>query len=363
MKILILNVGSSSVKYGLFDSKKSIIKGIIERIGLKGGCKDHETAIKKILDRLVKEKYIKDFKEISAVGHRVVHGDKLRKTTSLDDSVVRLLENLIELAPLHQPHEVKGIKICRRILKCRHFAVFDTSFYATLPEKARFYAIPWKYTKRYDIQRYGFHGTSHKYVYRQACKIIKSTIKKAVTCHIGNGVSITAIKNGKAVDTSMGFTPLEGCIMGSRSGDLDAGIIPFLMQKEKLSAKQVHKILNNQSGLVALCNKRDMRDILKSKDSKSKLALEMFGYRIAKYIGAYASVLKGIDALIFTAGIGENSWKVRGIICRYLKHLGVELSQTANKKNKLIISNSKVKIFVIKTDEELALAEEILKNQ
>lgn len=363
MKILILNVGSSSVKYSLFDSKKNITRGIIERIGLKDECKDHETAIKKILNQLVEKRYLKNFKEIKIVGHRIVHGDKLRKITLLNDSIVHLLEKLIELAPLHQPHGIKGIKVCRRILKCRHFAVFDTSFYTTLPKKAKFYAIPWKYTKKYEIQRYGFHGTSHKYVYGQACKIMKSPIKKAVTCHIGNGVSITAVKNGKAADTSMGFTPLEGCMMGSRSGDIDAGIMPFLMQKEKLNVKQVYEMLNKQSGLLALCNKRDMRDILNSKDSKSKLALEMFCYRIAKYIGAYASALGGIDALIFTAGIGENSWKVRDMICRYLKYLGIELDQLANKKNKSIISKSKVKTFVIKTDEELAMAEEILKNQ
>lgn len=361
MKILALNAGSSSVKYSLFENTACLDRGIIERIGLRHGCKSHKTAIRQILISLKKHRLIKNFKEIKAVGHRVVHSGNSRKTTLITPKILRHLEKLNELAPLHQPHEIKGIKICQGLLKCRHFAVFDTSFYTTLPDKARIYALPSVLTHKYNIQRYGFHGISHSYVYEQACKILNKKIKRVITCHLGNGSSITAIKNGKAIDTSMGFTPIEGLAMGSRSGDIDAGVITFLMQKERLNAKEVNELLNKKSGLVGLCGKRDMRDILKAKDKKSKLAFEIFCYRITKYIGAYAAALEGLDTLIFTAGIGENNWQIREQACKNLGGLGIEIDDEKNKKNDLIISKGKTKVMVITTNEEKAMAEELLK--
>lgn len=380
MKILTLNAGSSSVKYGLFENTKCLERGIIERIGLRHGYKSHKTAIRQILILLKKHRLIKNFKEIKAVGHRVVHSGNSRKTILITPKAIRHLEKLNELAPLHQPHEIKGIGICQGLLKCRQFAVFDTSFYTTLPDKARVYAIPSILTHKYNIQRYGFHGISHSYVYEQACKILNKEIKKVITCHLGNGASITAIKNGKAIDTSMGFTPVEGVAMGSRSGDIDAGIITFLMQKERMDAREINDLLNKKSGLIGLCGKRDIRDILKATDKKSRLALEIFCYRVTKYIGAYTAALGGLDILIFTAGIGENNWQIRKQICENLKYLGIELDDKKNekinsnflefikssdfinnKKNGLIISKGKIKVMVIATNEEKAIAEEVVK--
>ncbi len=362
MKILTLNAGSSSIKYSLFENHKCLIRGIIERIGLSKGYKSHETAIKSILQIFLKKQLIRDYAEIKAVGHRVVHGNSLRRTTCITPAIIKLLEQQIELAPLHQPYEITGIKLCGKLLKCKQLAVFDTSFYMHLPEKAGVYAIPWKLSQKYGIHRFGFHGISHNYVYQEACRILKRRINRAITCHIGNGVSITAIKNGKAIDTSMGFTPLEGAVMGSRSGDIDAGIIFYLMQKEHLNISKMYKLLNEKSGLAGLCGKRDMRDVLAAYGKKEKTAIDIFCYKITKYIGAYAAAMGGVDALIFTAGIGEHQWKIRKKVCEKLGFLGVKLEPESNKKNTTHISSGIVKVMAIQTDEEQAIAEEALKT-
>lgn len=367
MIILVINAGSSSLKYELFKNDgdiKSVYEGIIERIGLKGSVKNHEQALKSALEDLILKKIIKNLNEIDAVGHRVVHGgEKYKNSTKITPSVIDEIKRLCKLAPLHNPPNLAGIKAVGKHLKnITQVAVFDTAFHQNLDEKAYIYALPYNYYKKYGIRRYGFHGTSHLYVSKQVNKLLKKKNSKIITCHIGNGVSVTAVEDGKSIDTSMGFTPLEGLPMGTRCGDIDPAIVYKLMEKLKLDTKQIDNILNRKSGLKGLTGiSSDMRDIwgaAKKNNKKAKFAISLLCYKIAKYIGAYSSSLRGLDAIAFTAGMGENAWYLREEICSYLPHLGVHLDNKKNRNNEIQIQNKKssVKVFVIPTDEEKEIA-------
>ncbi|MEK6733384.1 MAG: acetate kinase [Candidatus Omnitrophota bacterium] len=338
MIILVLNSGSSSIKYKLFDISKDpeklLNKGLVERIGLK--IPSHKQALEDILNKVGSK--------IDAVGHRVVHGgDRFSKSVLIDDDVIRAIEDFTELAPLHNPPSLLTISESRKIISgIPHVAVFDTAFYYDMPECAYFYAIPYRFYEKYKIRKYGFHGTSHRYVSEQASGILKKPLNKLklITCHLGNGCSITAVKNGKAIDTSMGFTPLEGLVMGTRSGDLDPAIIPYIMEKENIDVNAVMETLNKKSGLLGVSElSNDMRELMKEKgkNKKVKLALDIFIYRIKKYIGAYTGVMSGCDAVIFTGGIGENNPDIVKEICK-----GVISKDT--------------KTLMIPTDEELMIA-------
>ncbi len=377
MRILTLNCGSSSIKFRVFDDEEELISGLIDAISLENSkiefsfngknevlkrrIVDHSKGIKEMLQIL--DDTIR-LKTIDAVAHRVVHGgEEFRETTLINEVILTKLKALVPLAPLHNPKNILGIEEMSKVLKgIPQVAVFDTAFHSTIPKYAHMYAIPYEYYQKYKIRRYGFHGTSHKFVSCEAMRHF-SQLKKIISCHLGNGASITAIKNGKSVDTSMGFTPLEGLIMGTRSGDLDPAIITFLMEKEKLSVKEMNKILNKKSGLLGLSQlSSDMRILLSQKEQNEKaaLAIKAFLYRVVKYIGAYAAALNGIDAIIFTGGMGENNPYLRFEILRQLTYLGVVTDNNANKKNESVISarDSKVKVLVIKTNEELQAARE-----
>ncbi len=360
MLILVINCGSSSAKYQLFDIKKNrsltlrLTKGVIERIGcLRSGCKDHREAIEMIVDRLTggRSGVITSKDQICAIGHRVVHGgEEFRESALLTEKVIRSIEKYSELAPLHNPPSLSGIKACSEILKgIPQVAVFDTSFHQTMPQSAFLYGLPFKYYKKYGIRRYGFHGTSHRFVSEEAARILRrpSGSLKLVTCHLGNGCSMAAVSGGKSVDTSMGFTPLEGLLMGTRSGDLDPAAVLYILEKEGLTIAQVNDILNKDSGLLGISGvSNDMRDILKKMRGGGKgakrcrAAIDIFIYRIKKYIGAYLAAMGGLDAVIFTAGIGENNpWIARRI--------SNELKNVVSKKTKFLI---------IPTNEELLIA-------
>ncbi len=338
MIILVLNSGSSSIKYKLFDiadnSEKMLSKGLVERIGVK--IPSHKEALESILNKVSSK--------IGAVGHRVVHGgDRFSKSVLIDDNVIKAIEDFIELAPLHNPPSLLTINESRKILSgIPHVAVFDTAFYYDMPEYAYFYAIPYEFYEKYKIRRYGFHGTSHRYVSEQASRLLDRPLKelRLITCHLGNGCSITAVQNGRAIDTSMGFTPLEGLVMGTRSGDMDPAIIPYIMEKENIGVTAVMEMLNKKSGLLGISGlTNDMRELMQERDKNKrvKLALDIFIYRIKKYIGAYAGVMSGCDAIIFTGGIGENNPGLIDEICK-----GVISKDT--------------KMLVIPTDEELMIA-------
>lgn len=366
MKILIVNAGSSSLKYELFNKKlHSLAEGYIERIGQKGRFKNHLTAVQDALQSLIKEGVIKDLKEIVAVGHRVVHGgEKYQKPVRITLSVEKEIKKLSSLAPLHNPPNLEGIKACKKLLpKAKQVAVFDTAFHQTLPPKAFIYALPYKLYKKNGIRRYGFHGTSHSYISKETIKFLKKKQTKIVTCHLGNGSSITAVKNGISIDTSMGFTPLQGVPMGTRSGDIDPAIALKLAQK--LSPQKADELLNKQSGFKGVSElSSDMRDLLKTRKTKpkSQLAIDIFAYKVAQYIAAYSASLQGLDALSFTGGIGQNSGYIRAQICHYISHLGVALDPTNNRANKTLISNkkSRVKVYAIPADEEKEIAAQTL---
>ena len=350
MNILTLNVGSSSIKYSFYKNKEKIESKYIERV------KDFETEIKKIIENLVKKGY-----KINAIGHRVVHGKTLTKPIKIDDKTLKKIEEASELAPLHNPPEIKAIKICKKNFKIPNIAVFDTAFHQTIPDYAYNYAIP-KKLRELGIRKYGFHGTSHKYVMQQAQKILGKKKLNAITIHLGNGCSMTAIKNNKSIDTSMGFTPLEGLIMGTRSGDIDPGIFNFLANKG-YSVKEIDHILNKESGIKGISGiSNDMRDIMKKMktNKNAKLAYEMFIYRIKKYIGAYYAILGKVDAIILTGGMSINP-QIRKDICSGLTHLGIKMCNRKNNSGKTIISHStsKTKILQIKTDEELMIRDEV----
>lgn len=390
MKILVLNCGSSSIKYQFFslESNSLIAKGIVEKIGMKGsflkhekenGQKvmfegeilDHKIGIEYILGVIssVKHGCIKNLEEISAVGHRVVHGGELFTESKLvDEEVIQALEKYTELAPLHNPPNLKGIYGLRALIpSIPQVAVFDTAFHTTMPQHAYMYAIPYALYKKYGIRRYGFHGTSHRFVAARACEILGENCKglKIITCHLGNGASVCAIKEGISVDTSMGFTPVEGLIMGSRSGDIDMGAVTYIMDKEKIGTKSASVLFNKHSGMLGISglssDMREIREAASKGDERCLLAIKMFDYRIKKYIGAYAAAMGGLDVLIFTGGIGENSDSTRSGVCNGLEFLGIELDEAVNtgmRSQEITISKKggKVKVMVVPTNEELMIA-------
>ncbi|KLO23043.1 acetate kinase [Marinitoga sp. 1197] len=390
MKVLVINSGSSSIKYQLLDmtTEKDLSKGLVERIGINGSrivhkvngekhileheIPNHEVGLKLVLDLLTDEKYgvLKDLKEIDAVGHRVVHGgERFASSVKITDEVLKTIEALSFLAPLHNPANIMGIKSAMKLLPgVPQVGVFDTAFHQKMPSKAYLYAIPYEYYEKYKIRRYGFHGTSHRYVAKRASDILGKPYDelKIITVHVGNGASVAAVKNGVSVDTSMGFTPLEGLVMGTRSGDIDPAIVEFLEKEEGLSAKEVVNILNKKSGVLGLTKgfSSDMRDIEDNAiegDPVCRLAFDIYEYRIAKYIGAYVAAMNGVDAIVFTAGVGENSPIMREeIIENYLGYLGIEVDKEANKirgEEKIISTkDSKVTVMVVPTNEELMIA-------
>ena len=391
MKVLVINCGSSSLKYQLIDmTDESVLAiGLVERIGIEGSVlkheipgrdkqiieepmTDHKDALKHVLDALVNPEYgaIKSMDEINAVGHRVVHaGEKFASSVVITDEVVKALEDCIELAPLHNPPNLIGINACREILPTVPMvAVFDTAFHQTMPPKAYMYALPYEYYEKYSIRRYGFHGTSHRYVSKRAAAFLGKNLKdlKVITCHLGNGSSFAAVKNGKCVDTSMGLTPLAGICMGTRCGDIDPAIVPIIMEKEGLTASQVDDLMNKKSGVQGLSGvSSDFRDLSKAAkegNERAALALEMFEYQAKKIIGSYAAAMGGVDVIVFTAGIGENSDYIREAVCEDMEFFGIEIDKKVNDGNRKesIISkpSSKVTVVVIPTNEELAIAKE-----
>lgn len=387
MKILVLNSGSSSIKYQVFDiedRETRLAKGLIERIGLKESelrhavpgkpdavwareVPDHNVAISEIL-RLLTDPglgVVKELREIEGVGHRVVHGgEQFAESVLVDDAVYRAIKDCCELAPLHNPPNLLGIEACRRLLPgVPQAAVFDTAFHQTMPQKAYAYAIPYQMYLKYKIRRYGFHGTSHMYVSREAARALGKPVEKLkiITCHLGNGCSVAAVNGGVSVDTSMGFTPLEGLVMGSRSGDLDPYVPLYIMERERMGTAEMSDFLNKKSGLVGICNKKDMRDILEDASRGEKpavLAVEVFAYRVAKYIGAYAMAMNGVDAIVFTAGMGERSAPIRSRVLAYATFLGLEVDEGKNARGETVFSTprSRVAALMIHTDEELVIA-------
>lgn len=390
MKVLVINCGSSSLKYQLIETDNSdvLAKGLAERIGINGSLlthqakgkdkvkinkdmRDHKDAIKMVLDALVNKEYgvIKDMSEIEAVGHRVVHGGEVFSGSVLiNEDVMKAINDCIELAPLHNPANIEGIKACRNIMpSVPMVAVFDTAFHQTIPDYAYLYPIPFEYYVKYRIRRYGFHGTSHKYVSRRAADILGKPIKslKIITCHLGNGASITAVKGGNSVDTSMGFTPLEGLAMGTRSGNIDPTIILYLSEKENLKVEDVIDILNKKSGVYGISGiSSDFRDLeiaaYKDGNRRAQLALNVFTYRVKKTIGSYAAAMGGVDAIVFTAGVGENSPELRESILDGLEFLGAKLDKEKNNVRgvEAVVSSddSTTKILVIPTNEEYMIA-------
>ena len=390
MKVLVLNCGSSSIKYKLFDmeSKSVIVQGGIEKIGLKGsflkfplpnGDKvvlegeilEHQAGIEYILGVLTSEKYgcIKSLDEINAVGHRVVHGgEKFNSSVLITDEVIKGIEACIEIAPLHNPPNLAGISAVKELMgDIPQVAVFDTAFHQTMPATAYMYGLPYSLYEKYAIRRYGFHGTSHRYVSARACEIlgIPAEGTKIVSCHLGNGGSVAAIKDGKSIDTSMGMTPVEGLLMGTRSGDVDAGVLSFIMEKENIGPQAINTLVNKHSGLLGLSGvSSDMRELTAAMDAgneRAKLAHDVFEYRVKKYVGAYAAALGGIDILIFTGGIGENHLNSREEICADLDFMGIKLdlekSNNARGEEAIISTDdSKVKVMVVPTDEEYMIA-------
>lgn len=391
MKILVLNCGSSSVKYKLIDSetKAVLAEGGVEKIGLPDsflkykrpdGSKEtlvvemptHKEAVQNVLNVLTdpKDGVIKSFDEIDAVGHRVVHGmEKFNKSVLITPEVIEKVKECYPVAPLHNPANVVGIEAVTEILpSVPQVGVFDTAFHQTMPAKAYMYALPYEDYEKFGIRRYGFHGTSHRYVSRRACEFLGLPYEKQriITCHIGNGGSITAIKDGKSIDTSMGLTPTEGLMMGTRVGDVDPGALIYLMQMENLDAKGLSDVINKKSGVAGVsCISNDMRDIenaVKNGDERAKLAMDMYEYRILKYIGAYTAVLGGADVIVFTGGVGENQISTRAWLCERLSYLGVTLDKEANavRGEEVEISgkDSKIHVVVIPTDEELMIAQD-----
>ncbi|MDZ7672229.1 MAG: acetate kinase [Halanaerobiales bacterium] len=399
MKVLVLNSGSSSIKFQLFnmEEEKVLAKGLVERIGIDDSgieyensngqevekamdIKNHKEGIKHVVEMLLDPEIgvLNSIDEINAVGHRVVHGgEKFAESTLITDEVIDKIEEVSTLAPLHNPHNLSGIRVCKDLLPEKpQVGVFDTAFHQSMPEEAYIYAIPYEYYEEHGVRRYGFHGTSHKYVANRAAALMEKDLDelKIITCHLGNGASIAAVNKGDSVDTSMGMTPLEGLVMGTRSGDIDPAIIPFLMDKENLSTKEIDNILNKKSGLLGVSgisnDSRDVRQAAHNGNHRAQLADQVFSYRVRKYIGAYLAVLNGADAVVFTGGIGENAAGVREHILEKLDNLGFELDTEANKvrgeEREITTKNSKVKAFVIPTNEELVIARDtknIVENQ
>lgn len=394
MKILVINCGSSSLKYQLIDmeNEEVLAKGLCERIGIEGSnlshkaagkeelevkkeMPNHTVAIKMVMDALVDPEYgvIKDTSEISAVGHRVLHaGTVYSDSIVVNEDVKKVIRDCFDLGPLHNPANLMGIEACEEaMLGTPNVAVFDTAFGMKMPEKASLYAIPYEYYEKYSIRRYGFHGTSHSYVSKEAIKYceLDPETAKVIVCHLGNGASVSASIGGKCVDTSMGLTPLEGLIMGTRSGDIDPAVVQFICNKEGKDVNEVLNILNKKSGILGMSGgvSSDFRDVQKAQSEgnhKADVAIQAFIYRVAKYIGAYVAAMNGVDAIVFTAGVGENDKPIRGAVCEYLGYLGIEIDPEINKARgkRVTISTpeSKVKVCVIPTNEELSIARETL---
>jgi len=371
--ILVINSGSSSIKYKLFDetAEKMLARGMVDRIGLPGSAiADHHDAIRRILNELAGNNgsALKEISQISAIGHRVVHGgERFADSVLVDSDVIKGIKSFLRLAPLHNPPNLLGIEACRKLLpKTPQVAVFDTAYYHTLPDAHCIYALPYELYEKEGIRRYGFHGTSHKYVAIKTARLLKKPLSaiKIITCHLGNGCSITATKNGKAIDTSMGFTPLEGLVMGTRSGDIDPIILLYLIEKKKMTPADVDTLVNKKSGLLGVSGiGSDMRDVYKAHKGGNKratLAFDIFVRGIQKYIGAYAVAMDGVDAIVFTAGIGENHPPTRQAVCDNLRFMGIAIDSAKNAKNACFISKpkSRVKVLVVPTDEELMIAQE-----
>lgn len=398
MKILVINCGSSSLKYQLIDmeTEEALAKGLVERIGIEGSIltqkvegrekyiiqtpmKDHKDAIRLVLEALVDKKngVISDMSEISAVGHRVVHaGEMYSDSVLINDSVMDALKACIKLAPLHNPPNIIGIDACKELMPDTPMVgVFDTAFHQTMPDYAYIYPLPYELYKKYAIRKYGFHGTSHKYVSQIAAKMMGKDIKdlKIISCHLGNGASVTAIQGGKSVETSMGFTPLEGIAMGTRCGSIDPAIVTFIEKEMNITSEEADNILNKKSGVLGISGvSSDFRDIEAAAaegSERAKLALEVFNYKVKKYIGSYSAVMGGVDCIVFTAGLGENSSDTRKAVCTGLEYLGAKIDDEKNKVRgkaaEISTDDSKVKVFVIPTNEELMIArdtENIVKN-
>ena len=394
MNVLVINCGSSSLKYQLInsDTEDVLAKGLCERIGIDGrlvyqkagldkeitecAMPTHKEAIQFVLDALTNEKTgaIKSLKEVDAIGHRVVHGgEKFASSVVITDEVKKAVEECNDLAPLHNPANLIGVAACEKLMPGTPMvAVFDTAFHQTMPEKAYMYGLPYEYYEKYKVRRYGFHGTSHSFVSKRAAEVMGKSYDevKTIVCHLGNGSSVSAVLNGKCVDTSMGLTPLEGLVMGTRSGDIDPAIMEFIAKKENLDIEGVMEVLNKKSGVFGISGGlssdfRDLTDAMNAGDKKAKIAMDVFSYRVAKYIGSYAAAMNGVDDIVFTAGIGENDDYVRQEVCKYLGYLGVDFDFEVNtglrgKEAELTKEGSKVKVFVIPTNEELAIARETL---
>lgn len=395
MNVLVINCGSSSLKFQMInsDTEQCIAKGLCERIGIEGSqisytpaggeketkvtpMPDHTEAIRLVLEALTNPKtgVVKSLDEIDAVGHRIVHGgEKFAESAVITDEVMKAIEECNDLAPLHNPANLIGINACKKLMpNTPMVAVFDTSFHQTMPEEAYLYGLPYEYYKKYKIRRYGFHGTSHSYVSKRAAEILGVPYEslKIIVCHLGNGASISAVKNGKCVDTSMGLTPLEGLIMGTRCGDIDPAIMEFLAKKENMDLPQLMNVLNKKSGVYGLSNNlssdfRDLEDGYFKGDENAIRAMKTYCYHVAKYVGSYAAAMNGVDVIAFTAGIGENGPLVRSLVCEHFGFLGVKLDEQANAKRgvDLVIStpDSKVKVMMIPTNEELAIARETVR--
>lgn len=393
MNVLVINCGSSSLKYQLINtsSEDVLASGICERIGIEGSklvhklpdgkkitieehMEDHMTAVKLVLNALTDKSHgvIESLGEIGAVGHRIVHGgEKFKESTLITEEVIKGVKECNDLAPLHNPANLIGIEACKKLMPgVPMVGVFDTAFHQTMPRKAFLYGIPYEYYEKYKIRRYGFHGTSHSYVSKRTADLCGLDINnsKIIVCHLGNGASISAVKNGKSVDTSMGLTPLEGLLMGTRCGDIDPAIIEFIAHKENLTIDEIMDILNKKSGMLGLSglssDSRDLEEAAVKGDEGAKRTIEVYNYRIAKFIGSYITALNGVDAIVFTAGIGENNPELRTEVCSYLEFLGINIDQEKNRTRgkEVIIStdDSKVKICVIPTNEELAIARETM---
>lgn len=395
MKILVINCGSSSLKFQLIDSESEncLAKGLCERIGIEGSMityapeggekektvtpmPDHTEAIRLVLEALTNPKtgVVKNLEEIGAVGHRVVHGgEKFAQSVIIDDEVMKAIEECNDLAPLHNPANLIGINACRALMPDTPMvAVFDTAFHQTMPEEAYMYGLPYEYYRKYKIRRYGFHGTSHSYVSKRAADVLGMSYEnlKIIVCHLGNGASVSAVKHGRCIDTSMGLTPLQGLIMGTRCGDIDPAIIEFLAHKENKSIDEIMAVLNKKSGVLGLSDNlssdfRDLEEGYHKGDENAIRALKTFCYNVAKYIGAYAAAMNGVDVICFTAGVGENAAIVRTFVCEYLGYLGVKIDQEANGKRgeDTVIStvDSRTSVLVIPTNEELAIARETVR--
>ncbi|NLM38426.1 MAG: acetate kinase [Firmicutes bacterium] len=393
MKILVLNNGSSSIKYQLYqmDDRVVLAKGVVERVGTDSAllkhqgpsgeavlvnieARDHRQGLQAVIEQLTHPVHgaVNSMDEIAAIGHRVVHGgEKFQESTLITDEVIAGIEAVSHLAPLHNPHNLTGIMVCAELMPDKpQAAVFDTVFHQTMPPHAYMYALPYHYYEDHGIRKYGFHGTSHKYVARRAAALMGRPLEETriITCHLGNGASIAAVKNGQSIDTTMGFTPLEGLMMGTRCGDLDPAIIPFLMKQEGVGPTELDRVMNNQSGLLGVSGiSNDLRDIEKAAQEgspRAQLALDMYVYRIQKYIGAYLMSLGGADAIVFTAGAGENQSSIRKKICAGLAWLNVHIDDEHNQvrgaEHRISTAGSPIEIWVIPTNEELMIAEETM---